>query len=266
VKIPKIIHYCWFGGNPLPESVLKCIESWKKYFPDYEIKEWNESNFDINFCEYTKEAYSAKKWAFVSDVARFKILYEYGGLYFDTDVEVLKPFDEIILNGSFMGLESDNPPLVATGLGFGARKGEPFLKEMLETYLSKHFVLADGSLDTTTIVHVTTEKLKSYGLKKSKQVQSVRGINIYPKRYFNPKDSVDGKINITDDTYSIHHYEGSWTSDEFIYAQKLIAKCRKFMPKRLAGHVGCFLAECKYRGFFGAVKNVFVKIKRKKKK
>ena len=106
--IPKIIHYCWFGGNPLPELAIKCIESWKKYLPDYEIKEWNESNFDINCCAYVREAYEAKKWAFVSDYARFWILYQHGGLYFDTDVELIKSIDDLIVKGAFMGCEPWN--------------------------------------------------------------------------------------------------------------------------------------------------------------
>ena len=104
IKIPKTIHYCWFGRNPLPSLAIKCIASWKKYLPDYEIKEWNEDNFDVNVIPYTREAYAAKKYAFVSDYARFKILYEEGGLYFDTDVEVIKPFDDIIARGAFMGV------------------------------------------------------------------------------------------------------------------------------------------------------------------
>lgn len=265
MNIPKIIHYCWFGGNSLSGQAKKCIDSWKKFFPDYKIKEWNESNFDINYCDYTKEAYEAKKWAFVSDVARFKILYENGGLYFDTDVEVIKSFDDIISNGAFMGFENDKKCLVNPGLGLGVEAGNQFYKEMLELYSKQHFKLKDGNFDTTTIVHYTTSKMKSYGLKKSIGVQKVCDINIYPQRFFNPKGGVDGELVITEDTYSIHHYDASWFSEEENYAKELIEKYRKFMPKKLAGHVGCFFAECKYRGFRGAVKNIFVKIKRKKK-
>ena len=114
--IPKIIHYCWFGGNPLPEDAKKYIESWRKYCPGYEIKEWNESNFDINCCDYVREAYEAKKWAFVSDYARFYILYQYGGLYFDTDVEMIRPLFSILQKGSFMGMEVNSPACVAPGL------------------------------------------------------------------------------------------------------------------------------------------------------
>ena len=121
--IPKVIHYCWFGGNPLPESAKKCIDSWKKYCPDYEIVEWNENNFDISKNQYCREAYEAGKWAFVSDFARFDIIYKYGGVYFDTDVEVIKPIDSLIEQGAFMGVERNKPINVAPGLGIAASKG-----------------------------------------------------------------------------------------------------------------------------------------------
>ena len=146
-SIPKVIHYCWFGGNPLPEMALKCIESWKKFLPDYEIKEWNEKNFDLNICEYVKEAYQAKKWAFVSDYARFWILYHEGGVYFDTDVEVIKPFEDIIENGAFMGCEVterkkklNTDIAVNPGLGLGAPAGLSLYKEILE-FCEKYNIL-----------------------------------------------------------------------------------------------------------------------------
>lgn len=122
--IPKIIHYCWFGGKPLPKSAIKCINSWKKLFPDYEIREWNESNFDVNMIPYTKEAYVAKKYAFVSDFARFWILHEYGGIYFDTDVEVIRPMTDILLKGAYFGME--NYSSINPGLGMAAPIGHAF--------------------------------------------------------------------------------------------------------------------------------------------
>lgn len=136
--ISKVIHYCWFGGNPLPASAIKCINSWKKYFPGYEIKEWNESNFDVNFIPFTQEAYAAKKYAFVSDVARFWILEKEGGLYFDTDVEVIKGFDDILSEGAFLGVEIPSQdgavPQVNPGLGLGAERGNAVIKSVLEYY------------------------------------------------------------------------------------------------------------------------------------
>ena len=147
--IPKIIHYCWFGRNELPKSALRCIDSWRKHFPDYEIKEWNEDNFDVDMMPFTREAYSRKKYAFVSDVARFWILYHHGGLYFDTDVEVIHPMDDIVEHGAFMGIEVECGngnifPLINPGLGLGAEPGMEFYRRVLEHYSSCHFLDADG--------------------------------------------------------------------------------------------------------------------------
>ncbi len=235
--IPKIIHYCWFGGNPLPEEALACIDSWKKFFPDYEIKRWDESNFDLNSCDYIKEAYQAKKWAFVSDYARFKILYENGGLYFDTDVEVLKPMDSIIAKGSFMGCEagpatsvpvssSDIGAEVASGLGLGANAGLGLganaglglYKEILNYYESQHFLLEDGSINQENVVERVTGILRQHGFKGDGTIEKIEGVTIYPPEYFCPFNFYTGVTNITDNTYTIHHYTASW----FTKAEKKI--------------------------------------------
>lgn len=213
--IPKIIHYCWFGGKPLPELAQKCIASWRKYLPEYEIKEWNESNFDVNCIPYTSEAYKAKKYAFVSDYARFKILYEEGGLYFDTDVEVIKSMDGIISKGPFMGCERDGDelagisPSVAPGLGLGAIPGLSLYKDLLDLYATLRFSEEKGKLNLKTVVDYTTEILSKYGLMNAKELQQVAGIWIYPKEYFNPISHVN-ELKITNNTYSIHHYAGTW--------------------------------------------------------
>lgn len=145
--IPKIIHYCWFGGKEVPQSTKKYIESWKKFLPGYEIKRWDESNFEVNAIKYTREAYAAKKYAFVSDYARFWILFNYGGLYFDTDVEVIKPLDDIISKGAYLGVESQNDTTitVAPGLGFGAEAGNKLLGRMIDLYQTFHFLNEDGT-------------------------------------------------------------------------------------------------------------------------
>lgn len=218
--IPKTIHYCWFGGKPLPELAVKCIESWKKYLPDYEIIEWNENNFDVNIIPYTKEAYEAKKYAFVSDYARFWILYHYGGLYFDTDVEVIKPMDDIISKGPFMGCESDvkenGKPEdlgVAPGLGLGVNPGLGLYKEILEMYNTLHFINPNGSYNQKTVVAYTTELLCKYGLKYTNHMQECAGIWVYPKEYFCPKDYETEDLKITSNTRAIHHYDGSWMTN-----------------------------------------------------
>ena len=221
---PKIIHYCWFGGNPLPSLALECIASWKKYLPDYEIRQWDESNFDVNMIPYTAEAYKQKKYAFVSDFARFWIIYHYGGLYFDTDVEVIKPLDDIISKGNFMGFEidpdGDNTPgkyaprfcfAVNPGVGFGMEKEHPFMKKMLELYAGLTFELPPANIAWyKTIVAYTTEKLCEEGLKNIKGVQVVEGINIYPHDFFSPINMISGRLHITPNTHTIHRFMGSW--------------------------------------------------------
>lgn len=232
--IPKVIHYCWFGGNPLPEDAKKCIASWKKYLPDYEIKEWNESNFDVNCCPYVKEAYEAKKYAFVSDYARFHVLYREGGLYFDTDVEVVKNMDCIIAAGNFMGFEKSlatkqqesgatprNSVLgVAPGLGLGVNPELALLGELLDFYETKeHFAIEDG-----TVVDFTTDLLRKHGLVEEHSLQKVADITIYPADYFCPMDSTTGITTITPNTVSIHHYSCSWIDHNTLSWQLHILK------------------------------------------
>lgn len=206
--IPKVVHYCWFGSNQLPDDAKKCIESWKKFFPEYEIKEWNERNFDVNCCDYVKEAYAAKKWAFVSDYARFWILYHEGGLYFDTDVEVIKDMSNIIAQGAFMGCETDdkcNP-----GLGLGANPGLGLYKEILDYYEKIHFLI-EGNTTETVVTH-TSKILKSHGWVGNGEIEQIEGVTIYPPEYFCPMDYKTGKLDITPNTRSIHWYTASWQS------------------------------------------------------
>ena len=212
--IPRVIHYCWFGRNSLPESAMKCIDSWRKYFPDYEIKEWNEDNFNVNIIPYTREAYEAKKYAFVSGYARMWILYHYGGLYFDTDVEVIKPVDDIVERGPFMGIEVEaragELPLIAPGLGLGVTSGLGLYKDILDYYAPLHFLCEDGSLNQVTVVKHVTNVLVANGLKPTNDLQLVAGVWIYPRDYFNPLDDNTGQLVVTDNTRSIHWYTKTW--------------------------------------------------------
>ena len=210
--IPKKIHYCWFGRNPLPDSARKCIASWKKYFPDYEVIEWNEDNYDVTALPYIREAYENKKYAFVSDYARFDILYRHGGLYFDTDVEVVRSFDDILAGGAFMGCESDDPITVNAGLGLGAPAGLPFYRTVLDFYQTQHFVFQDGTLNTETVVTKVTKLLLECGLCSAPGIQTVEGITVYPRDYFNPLNSNTGVLNKTANTHSIHWYSMTWLS------------------------------------------------------
>lgn len=209
--IPRTIHYCWFGGRPLPTSALRCIDSWKHNFPGYEIRRWDESNFDIDAIVYTREAASAGKWAFVSDYARFLILYRHGGIYFDTDVEVIRPMDHILAAGAFMGFEKSHSGIgVASGLGIAAPAGHPFYKKILDHYSSIPYLGADGKpLPGTVVAHVTHLFLEA-GLVPEDRLQCIEGITVYPNEYFNPLDDATGRLRITPRTCSIHHYDKTW--------------------------------------------------------
>lgn len=206
--VPKVIHYCWFGGNPLPELAEKCIASWKKYCPDYKIVEWNESNFDLSCCKYVREAYEAKKWAFVSDYARFRILYEFGGIYFDADVELIRPVDDIVQKGPFLGMES--PGMVNAGLGMGAEAGMPVYQEIIQRFHERTFETQGDRFYQQTVVSFVSDILRKYGLNDKDEIQRISGITIYPSEYFNPKDYVTGEVNRTENTRTIHHFTASW--------------------------------------------------------
>ena len=219
--IPKIIHYCWFGRNPLPELAQKCIDSWKKYLPDYEIKEWNEDNFDVNIIPYTAEAYAQKKYAFVSDYARFWILYKYGGIYFDTDVEVIRPIDDIIARGNFMGFETDSNYMnsgasVNPGLGLGVSPGLGLVKKMLDCYEGKHFVCEANVRNQITVVDICTKVLMESGLQNVVGIQKVEGeCYVYPSEYFCPVNVTTGRIHVEKNTRTIHHFAGTWMDKKF---------------------------------------------------
>ena len=210
MSIPKIIHYCWFGKGKMPKLAKKCIKSWKKYCPDYEIICHNEENFDVTQNCYMKEAYESGKWAFVSDFARLRVVYDNGGIYLDTDVELIKPIDDLLDNIGFMGF--DEKGFVATGLGFGAEKGNEIIGEFLKDYDDIHFVLPDGNFDLTPCPDRNTDALKRLGMDVCNTDQTFMDTRFLPKEYLCPMDYYTGKIDITENTYSVHHYSASWTS------------------------------------------------------
>lgn len=260
-KIPKIIHYCWFGGNPLPEDAVACIESWKKYCPDYEIMEWNESNFPVDFNDYVKEAYEAKKWAFVSDVARLYALVNYGGVYMDTDVEVVRPIDKILEYGAISGFESSGS--VPTGL-MACEKEHPFFVRLLNDYEGDHFIMEDGSYNLTTNVVRITNMCLDGGLVLNDTEQTVCDFTLMPHDYFCPKDIVSHEVFLTENTYAIHHFSGSWLSDEKKYAKEFRKK-HKHIPRFMALHISGFIAAWKFRGFRAAIKEIGVYFRDRKK-
>ena len=206
--IPKIIHYCWFGGKEKPEDVLKMIASWKKHCPDYEIKEWNETNFDIHLNRYTEEAYQQKKWAFVSDVARLWALVHEGGIYMDTDVEVIRPLDNLLANKAFIGFEGTQ--WIGTNL-MGTEPHNAFLQAFLEDYNHRNFTNPDGTLNqTTNVEEITSRFLTHHNLIRNGKQQQVGDFTVYPTDYFSPYDYINGKVRTTANTYSIHWFSQSW--------------------------------------------------------
>ena len=246
--IPKIIHYCWFGRNPLPEDAIKCIESWKKYCPDYKIIQWNEDNYNINKNQYMADAYKERKWAFVSDYARLDVVNQYGGIYMDTDVELIKPLDKFLTKKMFCGWEErdkhyvlKNPQYensVNFGLGYGSEKDNPISKDILEFYKHISFYNDDGSLNLIACPHYQTEVMKKYGLDDTiRSYQEILYATVYPEDYFSPKSITTGKIILTDNTVSIHHFSMSWISPGEKKIQNLEWKLQKYVNYKWAKYI-----------------------------
>lgn len=204
--IPKKIHYCWFGKGPKPKLTEKCIVSWKKYCPDYEIIEWNEDNFKINTNPYTEWCYENKKYAFLSDYIRLAVIEEYGGIYLDTDVELIRSLDNLLRYPAYFGFETNE--YVNTGLGFGAEAHSVIVQQMIKEYEK----LLDGKHGTIGCPHLNTDALLKFGiLKNGKNQRNKYGV-ILSSDYFNPYDAPTGRLNIVKQTYSIHWYAGTWMS------------------------------------------------------
>lgn len=229
-KIPKIIHYCWFGGKDKPEVIKKYINSWKEKLRDYEIKEWNESNFDISSNIFVKQAYESRKYAFVSDYVRVYALYHYGGIYMDTDVEVKQPFsDEILGNDSFWGFEEKN--YIATST-IGTKKGNKLIKRFLDSYDGKSFIKEDGEIDTLTNVAIVSNIIEDIGIRLDGTYQRIDGIcTVYPQEYFSPYDYINCYSKENKNTYTIHHYYKSWLP----YKDKIKGFIKKVLSVAVGG-------------------------------
>lgn len=209
--IPRVIHYCWFGRKPKSEFINMCIESWKRYCPDFEIIEWNEDNYK-NDNVYFRQALEMKKWAFASDYARLDIIYKNGGIYLDTDVELIKSLEGLLNLSCYVGTEdgNDGDGIINTGLGFGAEPFNKMVKAMLDEYESLTFIQEGTNYDQTPCPVRNTEVFERCGYNKSGEIAKVGNAYIFPKEYFAPKNYVTRELKITDNTYSIHHYEGDW--------------------------------------------------------
>ncbi len=216
--IPKIIHYCWFGSGEKPKLAQKCIESWKRYCPDYEIREWNEHTFDIERNGYTKWCFEQKKYAFLSDYVRLVVVEEFGGLYFDTDVELLKSPNELLQYEAFFGFENNDN--INTGEGFGAVPHHPVVKAMAQEYEAL-IPNVDGSYPLVACPALNTAPLKCCGLSLDGSRQTVAGAEIFPVDWFNPYDDPTGRLNKTENTVSVHWYSKSWLSKSVVLRSKL---------------------------------------------
>lgn len=258
--IPKVIHYCWFGGSPIPKVNQKYIESWKKFCPDYEIVRWDETNCDINCNAYVKAAYEEKKYGFVPDFFRLKIIYENGGFYFDTDVELIKSLDSLRDYHCFFGREHGG--YVAPGLGFGAEKGNQEIGDMLKLYDELSFYNPDGTLNLTPSPIYVTDMLVARGLTKDDKLETIENVTILPTSYLCPKNNLTGIINITTSSVSIHHYDASWTSPTNRFVKGATWFAYRHFGNRIGKTVNGILLiprTIKENGFIGFLKIIFRK-------
>lgn len=228
--ISKIIHYCWFGKGPLDKKTKKCIESWKKYFPDFEIREWNEGNFDISMFTYTEQAYQAQKWAFVSDVARLYALHTCGGVYFDTDVEVVRPFGALLTGNTILGLETLGSPATCVMI---APQGDSLIGELLEDYQKRKFFEDDGTYNYTPNPKYLAEKLLARGFSLNNEEETIGHVTCLPIDRFSPYDYEGHPVNYTGNTYSIHHFSATWLPKYRIKDKKKARKFRYLFIKKV---------------------------------
>ena len=218
MSIPKTIHYCWFGGKPKPELAEKCIRSWKKYCPDFEILEWNEHNFDVSEAPgYVQQAYACKRWAFVSDYVRLKALTEMGGVYMDTYVEVIRPLDPYLNHRAFAGFE--HPDRVQTGL-LACEKDFPLFREFMAYYDTASFLREDGTPDVTTNVEILTGLCLQRGMVCNDRLQEIEGLTLYPREVFCPVDYDTKRLKKTRKTVTVHWFSGSWHTEEELEAMR----------------------------------------------
>ena len=230
--IPKVIHYCWFGRGKKSAQFQMCFDSWKKFLPEYQLKEWNEDKFDVNSVPYVKEAYENRKWSFVTDYVRLYALYHEGGVYMDCDVEVLKPLDRFLSDVAFTGYENVGHPL--TGI-MASEKGGKWVEDMMLDYDGKHFVNEKGEMDLTQNTTYAHRVMEKKGLRLDQTEENVPGyVHLYPWQFFCPKKWDTGEIMLSEDTYTIHHYVSSWLPWQ--------GKIARWFTKHGHGMVGYFVA------------------------
>lgn len=239
--IPKVIHYCWFGGGPLNDLSQKCISSWSRLCPDYRLVRWDETNYDVTKNEYMRRAYEAKKWAFVSDYARLDIVYRHGGIYLDTDVELIKPLDQVLGEKAFMGIEYSL--CVNTGLGIGGEPGVELFRLLRDDYESEAFIRPDGSLNMVPCGVYQTKRLEELGYIREDRQQVVDGVTLFPSRVLASRDWYYGTLKITKETIAVHHGAATWLNPE----QQTLRNRQHDLVARYGRRLGGALANL-YRG------------------
>lgn len=229
--IPKIIHYCWFGNNDKPDSVKYCIESWRKHCGDYQIIEWNENNYDVTSTDYIKQAYNKKRWAFVADYVRLDVVEKYGGIYLDTDVELIRNIDFLLHDRAFIGFEriedSTQLPVVNTGQGFGSEPHGVAVSEMKKIYDKEKFINSEGQENLVPCTQKNTKALLHLGMVQEDKEQSLKDIHVYSSEYFSPKAWNSNAIHVSNLTCSIHHYSSTWLTQEEKKKRKKLRKREK---------------------------------------
>lgn len=260
--IPKIIHYCWFGKGAKPLLVKNCIKSWEKYCPDYIIIEWNELNFDFSCHQYPKFAYEHKMWAFVSDYARLKIIYDNGGFYLDTDVELLSNIDFLASDKFFCGFEL--PKALNTGIGFGAEKNATIVQNMMEEYNNVDFIDINGILNLTPCTIYNTNALIKEGVILNNTLQRTENYTIYPTDYFSPKSYETGIIKTTTNTVSIHHFTSSWENEKSLNKKQRQHKIANILGHRYGTKIILMLdlfEVARKKGLIGTLRGVYRQIR-----
>ena len=239
MSIPKIIHYCWLSGEPYPENVQKCISSWRKFLPDYEIRLWDAKRFDWKARLYTRQAMEQKKYAFVSDCVRLYALFHEGGIYFDSDIEAFRSFDDLLGNKAFMGFESGGR--IGAWL-MASEAGNPLFDELLSYYDERPFLREDGSMDLTTNTITVTRVLIGHGLQPENTVQRLEHVKVYPEEFFCPKNPWSGEIRMTENTHCIHHFHGAWNdtaNKDMPFIRDIPRMVKKFVERLEEEDRGC---------------------------
>lgn len=244
--IPKTIHYCWFGGNELPELESRCIASWSKVMPHWEIRRWDETNFDVRRCAFSQGAYEAGLWAFVSDYARFEILREYGGVFLDTDVELLRPLDGLLDREAFTGF-SKNEFFVNPGLIVSSEAGGRVVTDVVRKYESMEFEPLHGRIHPQSSPRVLTSLLvDSYGLTRDGVRHELDGMTVFPAEWFDPIDPHTGKMVVSPETYSVHYYSGTWLGPAKKYRMELRKKLAPKVGPQLSWLFSCVASVAKF--------------------